>query len=133
MMQPLVPLVFVIDDSPTVRKLVEVALQREGFRVISFADGVEAMRSLVQPDVQAPDIIFLDILLPKMDGFQVARYLRSNARFSRIPIVMLTRCSGVVDRLKARVFGVVHYMTKPFTTQDLAKMAKNVVGSPVAI
>lgn len=126
-------LVFVIDDSPTVRKLVQVALQRAGYRVMSFTDGVEAMRSVTQPNPHIPDVIFLDILLPKMDGFQVARYFKRHIRCAQIPIVMLTRSTSVVDLFKAKLCGVNNYMTKPFTVQDLVTMAHTLTRSPVSV
>lgn len=113
------PMILVIDDSPTVRKIVEITLQRKGYVVKSFPDGVEAMRTLQQPGAQLPDFVILDIDLPKMNGYEIARYLRSKPDWKQVPMMMLSRFNGVVDRLKARLAGVQLYLTKPVTTQQL--------------
>ncbi|GHO65090.1 hypothetical protein KSC_039820 [Ktedonobacter sp. SOSP1-52] len=113
------PMILVIDDSPTVRKIVEIALQRKGYVVQSFPDGVEAIRTLQQPGAQLPALLILDIDLPKMNGYEIARYLRSKPAWKRVPIVMLSRYNGVVDRLKARLAGAQLYLAKPVTTQQL--------------
>ncbi|GHO44128.1 response regulator [Ktedonospora formicarum] len=113
-------LVMIIDDSPTVRKIVEISLRREGFTVASFADGVEALRSVTSRQLERiPDLVILDIDLPKMNGYEIARYLRSKPAWSDTPIIMLSRHNGVVDRLKARLAGVQTYLSKPFTTQTV--------------
>lgn len=131
-MQP--PLVMVIDDSPTVRKIVEVTLKRTGYRVRSFVDGVEAIKWLLAPDQhEVPALLFLDIHLPKMNGYQVARYLKGREQFAGISIVMLTRCNGLVDLFKAKLYGVVDYITKPFTTDEIIEVARKFAGAPVAI
>src|SRR6266700_1774846 len=95
--------VMVIDDSPTIRKIVETCLRREGFHVIGFADGVEALKWLVSPQGCPPDLLLLDINLPKMDGYEVARHLKAKPQYKSIPIIMLTRRDGLVDRLKSRL------------------------------
>ncbi|HLI88537.1 MAG TPA: response regulator [Ktedonobacteraceae bacterium] len=119
-------LVMVIDDSPTVRKIVEVSLRREGFTVVAFSDGIEALRAATTHQLdRVPDLIFLDIDLPKMNGYEIARYLRSKSQWNRAVIVMLTRHSGVVDRLKARLSGAQVFLTKPFTTQALLEVVNS--------
>lgn len=113
-------LVMIIDDSPTVRKIVEVSLRREGFIVASYADGVEALKAVTNRELERlPDLVILDIDLPKMNGYEIARYLRSKPAWGNIPIIMLSRHNGVVDRLKARLAGVQTYLSKPFTTQTI--------------
>src|SRR5689334_13951585 len=113
-------LVMVIDDSPTVRKIVEVSLKREGFSVVAFSDGIEALRALTTRQLDCiPDLIFLDIDLPKMNGYEIARYLKSKPAWNNTIIVILSRHNGVVDRLKARLAGAQTYLTKPFTTQTI--------------
>ncbi len=110
----------VIDNSPMVRKLVEVSLQREGFDVVSFSDGIEALRAITTRQLDyLPDLVLLDIDLPRLNGYEVARYLRSKPEWSRTIIVILSRYDGVVDRLKARLVGTQTYIPKPFTTQKL--------------
>src|SRR6266567_4727417 len=96
-------LVMVIDDSLTVRKIVETCLGREGFYVKGFSDGVEAMKWLLGHDARIPNLILLDIGLPKMDGYEVSRHLKAKPQFSQTVIIMLTRRDGVIDRLKGRL------------------------------
>lgn len=117
----------VIDDSPTVRKILETCLRREGFQVESFHDGVEAIRWLTKPQVQIPDLVWLDIGLPKMDGYEVAQCLKTRPQFSKTVIVLLTRRDGVLDRLKGRLVGARVYITKPFKTQDIVSVTRSLL------
>jgi twitching motility two-component system response regulator PilG len=110
-------LILVIDDSATVRTMLETILGREGFVVRSFPDGVEAMKWLVSPHGRTPDLIFLDIELPKMDGYEVARRLKKKPPFSNVVIVFLSRRDGTLDRLKGRLAGAKDSIAKPFETQ----------------
>jgi len=112
-------LVMVIDDSATVCKIIETCLRREGFEVKTFNDGVEAVRWLTEPQSPIPDLVLLDIELPKMDGYEVARRLKTKQRFHDTVIVMLSRRDGVIDRLKGRLVGAKDYVSKPFKTQDI--------------
>ena len=122
-------LVMVIDDSPTVRKIVEVSLRREGLEVVSFPDGIEALRAVTNHQIErVPDLVVLDIDLPKMNGYEIARYLRSKPQWSRTVIVILSRHDGVIDRLKARLAGTQAYLTKPFTTQMIVDVVNNNLG-----
>ncbi|GCE18912.1 response regulator [Dictyobacter kobayashii] len=123
-------LVMVIDDSATVRKIVETCLRREGFDVKSFPDGVEAMRWLTEPEARIPDLVILDIGLPKMDGYEVARRLKTKPQFSNTVIVMLSRRDGMIDKLKGRLAGAKDYLTKPFKTQDLIAVIESHLGAP---
>jgi DNA-binding response OmpR family regulator len=125
-------LVMVIDDSATVRKIVETCLRREGFTVEGYSDGVEAMRSLTEPHARIPDLVLLDIGLPKMDGYEVARRLKTKPQFSNTVIVMLSRRDGVIDRLKGRLAGAKDYITKPFRTQDIISTIESYVGVPAS-
>ncbi|EFH85694.1 response regulator [Ktedonobacter racemifer] len=117
--------VMVIDDSTTIRKIVEITLRREGFSVQSFPDGVEAVKSFQISGTQIPDLVILDIDLPKMNGYEIARYLRSKPAWKETPMMMLSRHNGVVDRLKARLAGVHLYLSKPFTTQALIQTVQD--------
>jgi twitching motility two-component system response regulator PilG len=125
-------LVMIIDDSPTVRKIVETSLRREGFDVAGHNDGVEAMKALTAPYARIPDLVLLDIGLPKMDGYEVARRLKTKERFNNTVIVMLSRRDGVVDRLKGRLAGAKVYITKPFKTQDVVAIIESYLGTPGA-
>ena len=126
-------LVMVIDDSPTVRKIVETSLKREGFTVAAFADGIEAMQFLTSPQARIPDLVVLDIGLPKMDGYEVARCLKTKPQFSNTIIVMLSRREGLIDRLKGRLAGAKEYIIKPFKTQEFVKVIESYLGTPMLI
>jgi twitching motility two-component system response regulator PilG len=126
-------LVMVIDDSPTVRKIVETCLKREGFMVAAFADGIEAMQSLTSPRARVPDLVVLDIGLPKMDGYEVARCLKTKPQFSNTIIIMLSRREGLIDRLKGRLAGAKEYITKPFKTQEFIEVVESYLGVPMLI
>ena len=122
-------LVMVIDDSPTVRKIVEVSLRREGLEVVSFPDGIEALRAVTNHQIErVPDLVVLDIDMPKMNGYEIARYLRSKPQWNRTVIVILSRHDGVIDRLKARLAGTQAYLTKPFTTKMIVDVVNNNLG-----
>jgi len=120
----------VIDDSTTVRKIIETCLRRQGFQVMGFPDGVEAIRWLMEPASRVPDLVLLDIGLPKMDGYEVARRLKIKPQFSNTVIVMLSRRDGVIDRLKGRLAGAKDYITKPFKTQDIISVTESYLGMP---
>ena len=123
--------ILIIDDSPLTRKIVEVALQREGYHGMSFPDGLAAIRWLLQETAPIAALIFLDIRLPKLNGYQVARYLKGKPRFAAVPIVMLTRLDGVVDRVRAGYRGASHYVTKPLTIETIKVLAQQYVGMPI--
>ena len=121
-------LVMVIDDSTTVRKIIETCLGRQGLQVVGFPDGVEAMRWLMEPASRVPDLVLLDIGLPKMDGYEVARHLKIKPQFSNTVIIMLSRRDGMIDRLKGRLAGAKDYITKPFKTQDMISIIESYLG-----
>lgn len=125
-------LVMVIDDSNTVRKIIETCLGREGFEVKGFSDGVDAIRWLAEPDARVPDLVVLDIGLPKMDGYEIARRLKTKPQFSNTIIVMLSRRDGVIDRLKGRLAGAREYITKPFKTQEIVSLIESYLGVPLS-
>lgn len=112
-------LIVVIDDSLTIRKILSVYLRREGFHVEVFADGVAALRHFAQPEARIPNLILLAICLPKLDGFELLRLLKAKPRFAHTIFIMLTRRSGLLDQLKARLAGAKGYLIKPFQTQQL--------------
>src|SRR5262249_52783996 len=94
------PFVMVIDDSATVRKIMETCLHREGYAVKSFPDGIEAIRWLMQDPVCIPDLLFLDIGLPKIDGYEVAHYLKAKPPWQHVEIILVSGRKGIIDRLK---------------------------------
>jgi twitching motility two-component system response regulator PilG len=123
-------LVMIIDDSLTVRKIMETSLRREGFASVSYSDGIEALRALNEKRHPIPDLVILDIGLPKMDGYEVARHLKTKQQFGNTTIVMLSKRDGVIDRLKGRLAGAKEYITKPFRTQDVMSIIHAHLSTP---
>jgi twitching motility two-component system response regulator PilG len=121
-------LVMVIDDSATVRVIIETCLRQAGFAVSSFNDGIDAMRWLSQPDAALPALVFLDISLPHMDGYDVARQLKALPQLNATIIVMLSRWDGMVDRLKCRLAGASTFLAKPFTTYAILHVVETHLG-----
>lgn len=117
-------LVMVIDDSLTVRKIVEVCLKREGIDCIGFSSGREAIRALTQHSERIPDLIILDIGLPHMDGYSIAQYIRVKPEYTNTAIIILSGHSSALDRLKGRLSGAKEYVTKPFTTQYMMALVR---------
>jgi DNA-binding response OmpR family regulator len=123
-------LVMIIDDSLTVRKIMETSLKREGFASVSYPDGIEALRALSERRHAVPDLVLLDIGLPKMDGYEVARHLKTKQQFGNTPIVMISKRDGVIDRLKGRLAGAKDYITKPFKTQEVMTIVHSHLNTP---
>jgi twitching motility two-component system response regulator PilG len=123
-------LVMIIDDSLTVRKIMETSLKREGFASVSYSDGIEALRALNEKRHPIPDLVILDIGLPKMDGYEVARHLKTRQQFGNTTIVMLSKRDGVIDRLKGRLAGAKDYITKPFRTQEVMSIVHSHLNTP---
>jgi chemosensory pili system protein ChpA (sensor histidine kinase/response regulator) len=110
------PLVMVVDDSLTVRKITSRLLNREGFKVITAKDGVDALEVLAG---EIPDVILLDIEMPRMDGFEFTRNLKNDARLAHIPIIMITSRTAEKHRQRARELGVDLYLGKPYQEEEL--------------
>ncbi len=116
------PLVMVVDDSPTVRKLVSLTLERRGYRVISAFDGVAAIKELGSC---RPDLILLDINMPRLDGYRLCKLIKKHEATQTIPVVMLSGKDGMFDKLRGRLVGCSDYITKPFEADALThKVAK---------
>lgn len=109
--------VMVVDDSVTVRKVTTRFLEREGFNVITAKDGVDALRVLQDDDI--PDLMLLDIEMPRMDGFEVAKNIRSSSRLRHLPIIMITSRTGDKHRERAMSLGVNKYLGKPYQEELL--------------
>jgi len=119
-------LIMVIDDSLTTRKIIEVSLRREGYTVVSFEDGIQALQAMTNQKLpRIPDLIILDIDLPKINGYDIARYLRSKPAWKKTMIIILSRHDKMLDRFKARLAGVNMYLTKPFNTQAFLEMVRS--------
>ncbi|HAD32101.1 MULTISPECIES: twitching motility response regulator PilG [unclassified Methylophaga] len=108
--------VMVIDDSKTIRRSAESLLQKAGCEVLTADNGFEALPII---SGQHPDIIFIDIMMPRLDGYQTCALVKNNPKYRDIPVVMLSSKDGLFDRAKGRVVGAEQYLTKPFTRDDL--------------
>ena len=115
--------VVIIDDSVVVRKIVEISLGRCGIACMSFQDGYEALKAFQSGEDYIPDLIFLDIGLPKIDGYDLLRLLKTSPQFDHTEVVFLSARDGMLDRLKGRLAGARGYVTKPFKTQELLSIA----------
>lgn len=113
--------VMIIDDSPVVRKIVETTMRRAGISCACFENGLEALQALkhCKGEEETPDLIFLDIGLPKIDGYDVLRLLKANPRFDRTPVFILSAHDGVLDRVKGRLAGARGHINKPFKVHEL--------------
>ena len=108
--------VLVVDDSNTIRRSAEIFLKQGGHEVLLAEDGFDALSKV--NDYQ-PNLIFCDILMPRLDGYQTCAIIKRNARFSSVPVVMLSSKDGVFDKARGRMAGAQDYLTKPFTKEQL--------------
>ena len=108
--------VMVIDDSKTIRRTAETLLKKEGCQVVTATDGFEALAKIAD---EKPDIIFVDIMMPRLDGYQTCALIKNNQVFKRTPVVMLSSKDGLFDRARGRIVGSDQYLTKPFTKDEL--------------
>ena len=108
--------VMVIDDSKVIRRTAESLLVKAGFRVYTAEDGFDALAKIA--DTQ-PEIIFVDIMMPRLDGYQTCALIKNNSRFRATPVVMLSSKDGLFDKAKGRIVGSDSYLTKPFSREDL--------------
>ena len=112
----------VIDDSQTIRRTAETLLAREGYAVVTASDGYEALGKIVD---HQPALIFIDIMMPRLDGYQVCSLIKGNPKFSGTPVVMLSSKDGVFDRARGRIVGSDRYLTKPFTKDEILTAVKS--------
>lgn len=108
--------VMVVDDSHTIRRSAEIFLKRAGHEVFLAEDGFDALSKV---NDLLPDLIFCDVLMPRLDGYQTCAIIKRNARFASVPVVMLSSKDGVFDKARGRIAGADHYITKPFTNEQL--------------
>ena len=106
----------VVDDSHTIRRSAEIFLKRAGHEVFLAEDGFDA---LAQVNDLVLDLIFCDVLMPRLDGYQTCAIIKRNARLASVPFVMLSSKDGVFDKARGRIAGADHYITKPFTNEQL--------------
>ena len=108
--------VMVIDDSKTIRRTAETLLKKAGCEVFTATDGFEALSKIAD---HKPDIIFVDIMMPRLDGYQTTALIKNNKLFKNTPVVMLSSKDGLFDRARGRIVGSEQYLTKPFTKEEL--------------
>jgi twitching motility two-component system response regulator PilG len=114
--------VMVIDDSKTIRRTAETLLKKEGCEVITATDGFEALAKIADTH---PHIIFVDIMMPRLDGYQTCALIKHNQMFREIPVIMLSSKDGLFDRARGRIVGSDQYLTKPFTKEELLGAIKD--------
>ena len=108
--------VMVIDDSKTIRRTAEILLKKAGCNVMTATDGFEALSLIADSN---PDVIFVDIMMPRLDGYQTCALIKHNEEFKHTPVVMLSSKDGLFDRARGRIVGSEQYLTKPFTKDEL--------------
>lgn len=114
--------VMVIDDSKTIRRTAETLLKKAGCDVVTAVDGFEALAKIAD---NKPDIIFVDIMMPRLDGYQTCALIKHNQLFKKTPVVMLSSKDGLFDRARGRIVGSEQYLTKPFTKDELIGAIKS--------
>jgi twitching motility two-component system response regulator PilG len=113
--------VLVVDDSATIRRSAETMLANEGYNVVTAENGFEALSKITR---HRPDLIFVDIMMPRLDGYQTCAIIKNNNDFRQTPVVMLTSKDGLFDKARGRVVGSDQYLTKPFTREELLGAVK---------
>lgn len=121
--------VMVIDDSKTIRRTAETLLKKEGCEVVTATDGFEALAKIAD---EKPRIIFVDIMMPRLDGYQTCALIKNNQVFKQTPVVMLSSKDGLFDRARGRIVGSDQYLTKPFTRDELLGAIREHVRLPDA-
>ncbi|MEO7003726.1 MAG: response regulator [Ktedonobacterales bacterium] len=125
------PPIMVIDDALVVRRVIESSFARVGIPTVSYPDGISAIRALDKHDIPTPDLILLDIGLPKMSGYEIAQLLREHPEYERTQIVMLSGRDGMVDRVRSRLVGARDFVAKPFKPVDLVARVCKLLGMDV--
>ncbi len=116
--------VLVIDDSKTIRRSAENLLTKEGYDVITATDGFDALAKIAD---SRPEIIFVDIMMPRLDGYQTCALIKNNSEFKMTPVVMLSSKDGLFDKAKGRIVGSDRYITKPFSKEELLGTIRTLV------
>ncbi len=108
--------IMIIDDSKTIRRTAETLFKKEGCAVITAIDGFDALAKIAD---HRPDIIFVDIMMPRLDGYQTCALIKNNTEFKSTPVIMLSSKDGLFDKAKGRIVGSDEYLTKPFSKSEL--------------
>jgi twitching motility two-component system response regulator PilG len=117
--------IMVIDDSSTIRRSAEIFLGQAGYQVILAEDGFDALAKI---NDYHPNLIFCDILMPRLDGYQTCALIKKSAKFRETPVIMLSSKDGLFDRARGSIVGSNEYLTKPFTKDSLLKTVRNYTG-----
>ncbi|HEY9136362.1 MAG TPA: twitching motility response regulator PilG [Pseudomonadales bacterium] len=121
--------VLVIDDSKTIRRTAETLLKKAGCTVITAEDGFDALAKIADNN---PDIIFVDIMMPRLDGYQACALIKNNSAFKNTPVIMLSSKDGLFDKAKGRIVGSDQYLTKPFSKDELLGAIREHVKKKIA-
>jgi len=116
--------VMIIDDSNTIRRTAEALLKKAGYEVLTAADGFEAMSLITD---HHPDIIFVDIMMPRLDGYQTCLLIKNNKQYKHIPVIMLSSKDGLFDRARGKIAGSQEHVNKPFTQEELIEVISKYV------
>jgi twitching motility two-component system response regulator PilG len=116
--------VMIIDDSKTIRRTTETLLAKEGCTVVTAVDGFDALAKIADTK---PDIIFVDIMMPRLDGYQTCALIKNNTEFKSTPVIMLSSKDGLFDKAKGRIVGSDQYLTKPFSKSELLEAIQSYV------
>ena len=108
--------VMIIDDSNTIRRTAETLLTKAGCEVITAIDGFDSLSKIAD---KTPDVIFVDIMMPRLDGYQTCALIKNNSQFKHTPVIMLSSKDGLFDKAKGRIVGADDYLTKPFSKAEL--------------
>jgi len=114
--------ILIIDDSKTIRRTAETILSKEGFDVFTATDGFDALSKVADHN---PDIIFVDIMMPRLDGYQTCALIKHNKQYKHTPVIMLSSKDGLFDRARGKIVGSQQYLTKPFTKDELLTAIKD--------
>ena len=118
--------VMIIDDSKTIRRTAETLLKKEGCEVLTAEDGFDALAKIAD---HKPDIIFVDVMMPRLDGYLTCALIKNNSEFKSTPVIMLSSKDGLFDKAKGRIVGSDQYLTKPFSKQELLDAIQQHVSS----
>ncbi len=121
--------VMVIDDSKTIRRTAETLLKKVGCEVLTAVDGFEALSLIADNN---PDLIFVDIMMPRLDGYQTCALIKHNEMYRDTPVIMLSSKDGLFDRARGRIVGSEEYLTKPFTKEELLDAIRKFASSKAA-
>jgi twitching motility two-component system response regulator PilG len=117
--------ILVVDDSKTIRRTAETLLSKEGCQVFTAVDGFDALSKIAD---HQPDLIFVDIMMPRLDGYETCSLIKHNKTFKATPVIMLSSKDGLFDRARGRIVGSEQYLTKPFTKDELLGAIANQIG-----